>query len=96
MDTNSASSRDVESGFGFGKETSYLFLLFFAFESATLTVLGVVSQSAAISFGVSPARDNRLARSVRDDVSGLMLSARSLMRTSILFSIRLISVSVTC
>jgi hypothetical protein len=73
---------------------SYFFLLR-AFESATLTVLDVVSHSIAISFGVNPARDNLPARSASDSVSGLTLSAINLIRISSLLSMRLVSLSLT-
>lgn len=96
MDTNSASSKDGdEPEFSLGNGNSYFFLPRFAFDSATLTVLGVVSQIAAISFGVSPARLNRLARSVKERMSGLTESARSLIKISILPSILLVVLSVT-
>jgi hypothetical protein len=94
IDTNSASSREPESGFVLGNMISYFFLLR-AFESATLTVLGVVSHSAAISFGVNPARDNLPARSASDSVSGLTFNAINLIRISSLLSMRLVSLSLT-
>lgn len=66
----------------------YFLFDFFALDSATLIVFGVVSHIAAMSFGAIPARDSLPALSAKERLSGVMLMAMSLIRVSSLASSR--------